>query len=206
MAMQSIGIILNGVTGRMGNNQHLVRSILAIMQQGGIKVSDDLTLMPDPILTGRSEARLRALAEKYSAPGMKLAYSIDLNQQLADKRYAVFFDASGTLQRAGFIERAVKHGKAIYCEKPTAVVTSEALRLADVCEKAGVKNGCVQDKLWLPGLRKIQMLKEQNFFGKILSVRGEFGYWVFTGHIGDQPAQRPSWTPFAIHANRSPLG
>lgn len=193
MAIRPIGIILNGVTGRMGTNQHLVRSILAIMQQGGIKVSDDLTLMPDPILTGRNEAKLKALADKYSTPAIKLAYSTDLDKALADKRYEVFFDASGTLQRAGFIERAVKHGKAIYCEKPTAVVTSEALRLAEVCEKAGVKNGCVQDKLWLPGLRKLAMLKEQGFFGKILSVRGEFGYWVFTGHVADQPAQRPSW-------------
>ncbi len=193
MTIRPIGIILNGVTGRMGTNQHLVRSILAIMQQGGIKVSDDLTLMPDPILTGRSAAKLKGLAEKYSTNGIKLAHTTDLDQVLADQRYAVFFDASGTLQRAGFIERAVAHNKAIYCEKPTAVVTSEALRLAELCEQAGVKNGCVQDKLWLPGLRKLQMLKEQNFFGKILSVRGEFGYWVFTGHVGDQQAQRPSW-------------
>ena len=144
-------------------------------------------------VTGRNEAKLKALAEKYSTPAIKLAWSTDLDKALAEKRYEVFFDASGTLQRASFIERAVKHGKAIYCEKPTAVVTSEALRLAEVCEKAGVKNGCVQDKLWLPGLRKLGMLKEQGFFGKILSVRGEFGYWVFTGHVGDQPAQRPSW-------------
>ena len=115
MTIRPIGIILNGVTGRMGTNQHLVRSILAIMQQGGIKVSDDLTLMPDPILTGRSEAKLKGLAEKYSTGDSKLAYTTDLDKVLADKRYEVFFDASGTLQRAGFIERAVKHGKAIYC-------------------------------------------------------------------------------------------
>ena len=193
MTTRTIGIILNGVTGRMGTNQHLVRSILAIMQQGGIKVSDDLTLMPDPILTGRNAAKLKGLCDRYSTSAIKLAYSTDLAQVLADKRYEVFFDSSGTLQRAAFVEQAAAAGKAIYCEKPTAITTAEALRLAEVCEKAGVKNGVVQDKLWLPGLRKLQMLKEQDFFGKILSVRGEFGYWVFTGHVGDQPAQRPSW-------------
>ena len=194
MTTQQIGIILNGVTGRMGTNQHLVRSILAIIRQGGIRVSDDLTLMPDPILTGRSEAKLKALSEQHScAKTGAIKYTTDLAKVMADPHYAIFFDSSGTLQRAGFVEQAVKARKAIYCEKPTAVETAEAVRLADLCEKAGLKNGVVQDKLWLPGLRKLQMLKEQGFFGKILSVRGEFGYWVFTGHVGDQPAQRPSW-------------
>ncbi len=194
MAIKRIGIILNGVTGRMGTNQHLHRSIVAIMKQGGVKVSDDLTLMPDPILTGRSANKLQALSDRFSAEaGAKLPISTDLDACLADPKYEIFFDASGTLQRAGFIEKAVKAKKAIYCEKPTAVTTSEALRLASVCEQGGVKNGVVQDKLWLPGLRKFQMLKDQGFFGKILSVRGEFGYWVFEGHVKDQPAQRPSW-------------
>jgi predicted dehydrogenase len=194
MTVQKIGIILNGVTGRMGTNQHLVRSILAIMRQGGIKVSDELTLMPDPILTGRSENKLKDLSEKHSCEKTgKLKYSTDLAKVIADPAYPIFFDSSGTLQRAGFIEQAVKAKKSIYCEKPTAVETKEAMRVAKLCEDAGVKNGVVQDKLWLPGLRKLQMLKEQGFFGKILSVRGEFGYWVFTGHVGDQPAQRPSW-------------
>jgi predicted dehydrogenase len=194
MAIRRIGIILNGVTGRMGTNQHLHRSIVAIMKQGGVKVSDDLTLMPDPILTGRSANKLQALSDRFSAEaGAKLPISTDLDACLADPKYEIFFDASGTLQRAGFIEKAVKAKKAIYCEKPTAVTTSEALRLAAVCEKGGVKNGVVQDKLWLPGLRKFQMLKDQGFFGKILSVRGEFGYWVFEGTGFDLPAQRPSW-------------
>jgi predicted dehydrogenase len=194
MAVKTIGIILNGVTGRMGTNQHLVRSILAIIRQGGIKVSDDLVLMPDPILTGRSEAKLKALSEKHSdAKTGPIKYSTDIDKALADKRYEIFFDSSGTLQRAGFVEKAVKAKKAIYCEKPTAVTTAEAMRLSKLCTDAGLKNGVVQDKLWLPGLRKLQMLKDQDFFGKILSVRGEFGYWVFEGHVKDQPAQRPSW-------------
>jgi predicted dehydrogenase len=189
METKRIGIIMNGVTGRMGMNQHLIRSILAIMQQGGVKVSDDLTLMPDPILTGRSEDKLRDLAQKHGVA----KYTTDLDAALADPAYEIFFDASGTLQRARFVEMAVKARKAIYCEKPTAVETSEALRLAKLCEDAGVKNGVVQDKLWLPGIRKFKVLRDQGFFGKILSVRGEFGYWVFTGENEDQPAQRPSW-------------
>ena len=195
METRTLGIILNGVTGRMGTNQHLIRSILAIIKQGGIKVNDSLRLMPDPILTGRNVEKLKSLAETHGPGiiGKPLKYTTDLQSALDDDNYPIFFDASGTLQRAGFVEMAVKAGKAIYCEKPTAVAYSEALRLAKICEDAGVKNGVVQDKLWLPGLRKIRMLKQQGFFGDILSVRGDFGYWVFTGEIDDQPAQRPSW-------------
>lgn len=189
MQVRNIGIIMNGVTGRMGTNQHLKRSIMAIRQQGGIKVSDDLVLMPDPILTGRNANKVEALAKSVGVE----KWTTDLDSVLSDKKYEIFFDASGTLQRAGFIERAAKAKKAIYCEKPTAITTAEALRLAKVCEDAGIKNGVVQDKLWLPGLRKFLMLKDQGFFGDILSVRGEFGYWVFTGEHYDQPAQRPSW-------------
>jgi predicted dehydrogenase len=189
METKRIGIIMNGVTGRMGTNQHLIRSILAIMQQGGVKVNDELTLMPDPILTGRNEDKVRALAQKHGVA----KYSTNIDAVLADPSYEIFFDASGTLQRAGFVEKAVKAKKAIYCEKPTAVETKEAMRLAKLCEDAGVKNGVVQDKLWLPGIRKFKVLRDQGFFGRILSVRGEFGYWVFTGLDEDQPAQRPSW-------------
>ena len=195
METRKIGIILNGVTGRMGTNQHLVRSILAIMKQGGVKVSDELRLMPEPILTGRNGDKLKALAETHGQAivGKTLKWTTDLSAALGDSANSIFFDASGTLQRARFVEMAVKAGKSIYCEKPTAVATSEALRLAKLCEDAKLKNGVVQDKLWLPGMRKIQMLRQQGFFGDVLSVRGEFGYWVFTGEVADQPAQRPSW-------------
>jgi predicted dehydrogenase len=189
METKRIGIIMNGVTGRMGTNQHLIRSIKAIRDQGGIKISDDLRLMPDPILTGRNLNKLRALAERTGVT----RYTTDVDAALANPEDEIFFDASGTLQRAAFVERAVAAGKHIYCEKPTAVETTEALRLAKVCEDAGVKNGVVQDKLWLSGIRKFRQLRDQGFFGRILSVRGEFGYWVFTGHDEDQPAQRPSW-------------
>jgi predicted dehydrogenase len=197
MEIRRIGIIMNGVTGRMGTNQHLARSITQIIKQGGIQVSNDLILMPDPILTGRRDYALKALAEQYGqeARGEAYQYTTDVQGALDGKYgdYEIFFDASGTLQRAHFVEVAVKAGKAIYCEKPTATTTAEAVRLAKLVADAGLKNGVVQDKLWLPGLRKVRMLKELGFFGKILSVRGEFGYWVFTGMDYDQPAQRPSW-------------
>jgi len=195
METRTIGVILNGVTGRMGTNQHLVRSILAIVKQGGVKVSDRLRLIPEPILCGRNAEKLAALAQTHGPPaiGEPLQWTTDLTSALGEKKYEIFFDASGTLQRAGFVEMAVKAGKSIYCEKPTAVETTEALRLARLCERAGLKNGVVQDKLWLPGMRKLQMLRGQGFFGDILSARGQFGYWVFTGHDANQPPQRPSW-------------
>ena len=199
METRRIGIVMNGVTGRMGTNQHLVRSITAIIQQGGVRVSPELTLMPDPILTGRNENKLRALAEAHgpTATGKPYAYTTDVQGAIDGKHgeYELFFDASGTLQRAKFLEMAAAsdHIKAVYCEKPTATETKEAIRLADLVEKAGKKNGVVQDKLWLPSFRKVAMLRDMGFFGEILSVRGEFGYWVFTGLDPDQPAQRPSW-------------
>lgn len=180
---------MNGVTGRMGTNQHLVRSVLAIREQGGVILEDGRTLMPDPVLTGRNEEKLKALAEKYGVE----KYSTDLDAVLADDSYSIFFDASGTPYRVGFLERAIAAGKHLYCEKPTAVDPAEAYRIAEVAEAAGVKNGTVQDKLWLPGIQAFLKLKEEGFFGDLLSVRGEFGYWVFSGHDEDQPAQRPSW-------------
>jgi predicted dehydrogenase len=195
MATESIGIILSGVTGRMGTNQHLVRSILAIMQQGGLDLGDGRRLMPRPLLVGRSAHKLERLAETHGPPvtGAPLDWTTDLDAALQNDDYPIFFDASSTLQRVDFVKRAVQANKAIYCEKPSATTTAEALELARLCEQRGVKNGVVQDKLWLPGMRKLAMLKQQGFFGRMLSVRGEFGYWVFTGHVDDQPAQRPSW-------------
>jgi predicted dehydrogenase len=189
MSVQRVGVILSGVTGRMGANQHLARSIVAIMKQGGIKVSDDLSIMPDPILVGRNENKLKALAEAHGG----LKYSTHLDAVLGDAKYPVFFDASATQLRKPFVEKAAAAKKSIYCEKPTADNLADALSLATTCENAGVKNGVVQDKLWLPGIRKLKQLIDSDYFGKILAVRGEFGYWVFTGHVHDQPCQRPSW-------------
>ncbi|MFW5846189.1 MAG: Gfo/Idh/MocA family protein, partial [Planctomycetota bacterium] len=188
MSTESLGIILNGVTGRMGTNQHLIRSILAIREQGGVQIGDR-RIVPEPILTGRNPDKVQRLA---AAQGLQ-RWSTDLDAVLADADYPVFFDASGTPYRVDFVERAIAAGKHVYCEKPTATTSAAALALAETAERAGVKNGVVQDKLWLPGLRKLRLLIDQGFFGRIFSVRGEFGYWVFTGEHDEQPSQRPSW-------------
>ena len=178
---------MNGVTGRMGLNQHLVRSIVAIRQQGGVPMPDGTRLMPDPILVGRDERKLRALANKYGIDRI----STDLEKALANENDPIYFDATLTQVRAANVRRAIERGKHIYCEKPISVSTEEALDLARLAEQAGVKHGVVQDKLFLPGIRKLKRLVDSGFFGRILSVRGEFGYWVFEGDW--QPAQRPSW-------------
>jgi predicted dehydrogenase len=187
MKEHKIGIIMNGVTGRMGTNQHLIRSIDAIIKQGGVRVSPSEVIMPDPILVGRSEDKLKELCARTSVK----KYTTDLDKVLADKSYSVYFDSQVTGRRADGVRKAVAAGKHIYCEKPIAVDVKTAVELYELCKKAGVKNGVVQDKLWLPGLLKIKRLREAGFFGKILSVRGEFGYWVFEGT--SIPAQRPSW-------------
>jgi len=195
METRSIGIAMSGVTGRMGTNQHLLRSILEIIKQGGVQVSPALTLMPAPVLVGRNADKLRLLAESYGPPviGAPLKFSTAAESVISSDDIEVVFDASMTRYRAQFIELAAKHNKHVYCEKPTATTTQGALALAKLVEDQGLKNGVVQDKLWLPGIRKLRLLIEQGFFGEILSVRGEFGYWVFTGEHPDQPPQRPSW-------------
>jgi len=188
MKTHKIGIIMNGVTGRMGTNQHLYRSIAAIIKQGGVKISDDEVIMPDPILVGRNENKLRQIA---AISGINPKISTDLKKCLADPQYTVYFDSQTTDRRMEGVKQAIAAGKHIYCEKPTAVKASDALELYTLAKKAGVKNGVVQDKLWLPGIMKLKQLIASGFFGEILSVRGEFGYWVFEGDI--VPAQRPSW-------------
>ncbi len=187
MKIYKIGIIMNGVTGRMGTNQHLMRSIVEIIRQGGVKVGDDEVIMPDPVLVGRNMAKLEKLREMSGVQKI----TTNLDEVLADPDYSIYFDAQTTGRRADAVRKAVAAGKHIYCEKPTATGTDVALELYEICRKAGVKNGVVQDKLWLPGLIKLKRLIEIGFFGEILSVRGEFGYWVFEGHT--IPAQRPSW-------------
>jgi len=178
---------MNGVTGRMGTNQHLIRSIAAIRQQGGVPLPDGDALFPDPILVGRSEHKLQALAQKHGIE----RWSTNLEQCLADPRDTIYFDAQTTTRRAAGVRAAIAAGKHVYCEKPIATDVETALDLARRARGAGVKNGVVQDKLWLPGLLKLKRLIDGGFFGRILSVRGEFGYWVFEGDW--QPAQRPSW-------------
>ncbi|MCU0797291.1 MAG: Gfo/Idh/MocA family oxidoreductase [Akkermansiaceae bacterium] len=187
MKEHRIGIIMNGVTGRMGTNQHLLRSIDAIIKQGGVRIGPEETIMPDPILVGRSETKLKELISRSSVT----KYTTDLDSVMNDPAYEIYFDAQSTLRRFDAVKQAAAAGKHVYCEKPTAIRTEDAYELYRICRDAGVKNGVVQDKLWLPGLVKFKRLQENGFFGEILSVRGEFGYWVFEGHT--IPPQRPSW-------------
>jgi predicted dehydrogenase len=186
-----IGIIMHGVTGRMGMNQHLVRSILEIRKQGGVLLKDGTRLMPDPLLVGRNAAKIEALARQHGVS----RWTADLDAALASSEDQVFFDAASTQLRPRLLKRAIKAGKHVYCEKPVSTTVAEAMDLYRAARKARIKHGVVQDKLWLPGLLKLAKLREQGFFGKILSVRGEFGYWVFEGdpQSGRPAAQRPSW-------------
>lgn len=195
MTDRVLNVAMHGVTGRMGTNQHLIRSVLAIMRQGGVKLHSGERCQLKPILIGRSANKLQHLAKTVAKAeiGAELEYSTDLDGILADPKIDLVFDASSTQLRPEIVRKAIQNGKPVYCEKPIATSAAEANELADLCDKHGVKNGVVQDKLWLPGIRKLRLLREQGFFGKILSVRGEFGYWVFSGLDADQPAQRPSW-------------
>ncbi|KPJ76230.1 MAG: oxidoreductase [Deltaproteobacteria bacterium SG8_13] len=187
MKKHKIGIIMNGVTGRMGTNQHLLRSIAAFIQEGGLPIAPGEVIVPDPILVGRNADKLKKLC---SLSGVEKC-TTDLDACLKDKSYQIYFDAQITGLRAASVRKAIEAGKHIYCEKPTATDTQTAMELYRLCTDAGLKNGVVQDKLWLPGLVKLRRLKENGFFGSILTVRIEFGYWVFEGH--SIPAQRPSW-------------
>jgi predicted dehydrogenase len=188
VATQRLGIIMNGVTGRMGLNQHLVRSIVAIRQQGGVALPNGDRVMPDPILVGRNAEKVQALARQH---GIERS-TTDLDAALKNPDDTVFFDAATTQMRADLLTRAIQAGKHVYCEKPIADTLEKAIAVAKLVSGNKVKHGVVQDKLFLPGLRKIKLLRDSGFFGRILSVRGEFGYWVFEGDWG-QPAQRPSW-------------
>ncbi|WUH79000.1 Gfo/Idh/MocA family oxidoreductase [Streptomyces sp. NBC_00435] len=187
MERRTIKIAMNGVTGRMGYRQHLVRSLLALREQGGLDLGDGTALWPEPVLIGRREAALRAIAEKHGLEHV----STDLSAVLADPEVEIYFDAQVTSAREAAVRQAIAAGKHVYCEKPTALTFESSLELARLADAAGIKHGVVQDKLFLPGLLKLKRLIDGGFFGEILSVRGEFGYWVFEGDW--QPAQRPSW-------------
>jgi predicted dehydrogenase len=187
VSSRQVGIIMHGITGRMGYNQHLVRSILAIREQGGVTLSNGERAMPDPILVGRNIEKVSALAARHGIQRV----AKDIDSALANPDDTIFFDAGSTQMRVPLLQRAIEAGKHVYCEKPLSETLEESLSLARLAAARGVKSGVVQDKLYLPGLRKLRMLKDAGFFGRLLSVRGEFGYWVFEGDL--QPAQRPSW-------------
>lgn len=187
MKTHKVGIIMNGVTGRMGTNQHLLRSIAAIIKEGGVKVNPTEVIVPDPILVGRNETKLKQLCEQSGVE----KYTTDLDSVMKDDHYQIYFDSQTTSRRAQGVKDAAAAGKHVYCEKPTAVDVETAVELSDICKKAGVKNGVVQDKLWLPGLAKLQRVIDSGTLGRVFSVTGDFGYWVFEGD--SIPAQRPSW-------------
>jgi predicted dehydrogenase len=187
MAIQRLGLIMHGVTGRMGMNQHLIRSIVAIRNQGGVALANGDKVMPDPILIGRNADKMEALARTHNIA----RWGTDLAAALANPGDTVFFDAGTTRMRPTLLAQALRAGKHVYCEKPIATNLGEAVEICKMAQASGLKHGAVQDKLFLPGLRKLDMLKRAGFFGRILSVRIEFGYWVFEGDL--QPIQRPSW-------------
>jgi predicted dehydrogenase len=187
MARKVLHVALNGVTGRMGYRQHLVRSLLSIREQGGVPLAGGGTVYPEPILVGRSEARLREIAERHGLP----RWSTSLDEVLSDPEVEVYFDAQVTSARVASLGRAIAAGKHVYTEKPVADSLDGATALARAAREAGIVNGVVQDKLFLPGVIKLRRLVRAGFFGRVLSVRLEFGYWVFEGD--EIPAQRPSW-------------
>ncbi|MEA5367662.1 Gfo/Idh/MocA family oxidoreductase [Amycolatopsis sp., V23-08] len=187
MTSRTLGVVLNGVTGRMGYRQHLVRSVLAIREQGGVLLADGSRVQLEPLLVGRSDGKLSEIARRHGLT----RWTTDLDTALADADFPLYFDSQLTSVREKAIARAIDAGKHIYTEKPLAESVEGALTLARQAAAAGVKNGVVHDKLYLPGLRKLARLVDSGFFGRILSVRGEFGYWVFEGDW--QSAQRPSW-------------
>lgn len=187
MATRRLGLVMHGVTGRMGLNQHLIRSILAIREQGGVLLADGSRVMPDPVLVGRDAAKIEALARAHGIA----RFGTDVDAALADPDNAVFFDAGTTQMRPTLLAKALRAGKHVYCEKPIATSLGEAIELCRLAQASGLKHGAVQDKLFLPGLRKLDMLRRAGFFGRMLAVRIDFGYWVFEGDL--QPIQRPSW-------------
>ncbi|UMP06501.1 Gfo/Idh/MocA family protein [Amycolatopsis sp. EV170708-02-1] len=187
MTTRKLGVVMNGVTGRMGYRQHLVRSVLAIREAGGVELADGSRVQLEPVLVGRNADKLEEIATRHGLT----RWTTDLDAALGDEDLPLYFDAQLTAVREKSIVRAIDAGKHIYTEKPVAESVEGALALARHAEAAGVKNGVVHDKLYLPGLLKLKRLIDSGFFGQILSVRGEFGYWVFEGDW--QSAQRPSW-------------
>ena len=187
MASSVLRIAMNGITGRMGYRQHLVRSILPIRDAGGVELPDGSRVQVEPILVGRNEAKVRQIAAQHGVEH----WTTDADAVIADPSVDIYFDAQVTSRRAAALTAAMRAGKHIYTEKPTAETLDEAVQLARLARDAGITAGVVHDKLYLPGLVKLRRLVDEGFFGRILSLRGEFGYWVFEGD--GQPAQRPSW-------------
>jgi predicted dehydrogenase len=186
MASHTIGIIVNGATGRIGSTQHLANALIPIIAEGGLAVGDD-RWVPRLLLTGRDAGRLAAVARSH-----KLAdWTTDLDTALADPAYTVFFDAAATQGRVAVLEKAIAAGKHVYCEKPVAPTAAQGLALLRAAQRRGIKHGVVEDKIHLPGLQKLAALTRGGELGRAVGFRLEFGWWVFDG--SQQPCQRPSW-------------
>ena len=187
--LDAIRVVMNGVTGRMGYNQHLVRSVLAINDDGGVRLSGGRAVRLEPVLVGRSDAKLRGIAERHGIQ----AWTTSLAEALETVKGGggIYFDAQVTSRRHDAVMAAIESGAHVYVEKPSGATSHEAAELARAADHAGVRHGVVQDKLFLPGLRALKSLIDGGFFGRVLSVRGEFGYWVFEGDW--RVPQRPSW-------------
>ena len=186
MPDRKIGVVIDGATGRLGSTQHL-RALLDIRREGGLSLKSGNRLMPEPLLLGRNREKLAALADKSGG----LRWSIDRDACLADPAIDIYFDATATGGRPDRARASFAAKKHVYLEKPIAQNLEDALALARAAESAGRKGGVVQDKLFLPGLKKLRKLYDSNFFGRVLSIRLDFGWWVFDGDLF--PAQRPSW-------------
>ena len=186
MATKTIGIILNGATGRICSTQHLANALIPMRAEGGLPVGDDM-LLPRLLLAGRNAERLAAVATTHAVAD----WTTDLDAALSDPAYAIFFDAAATHQRAGVLAKAIAAGKHIYSEKPVAPTVAEGLALLQQAQMRGLKHGAVEDKIHLPGLQKLAQLTGNGELGRIVGFRLEFGWWVFDGI--EQPSQRPSW-------------
>ena len=187
MADRDVGIIFNGATGRLAQHQHLRNALLPIIEEGGITARNGDRIVPRVVLAGRDEQRLSTVAETSGIAD----YTTDLAKLLDDPAYPVYFDVASTGGRAERLQQAIAAGKHVYTDKPLAGSLAEAITVVRAAEQAGCKHGMVCDKIFLPGLIKLKELFEQDFFGRVLSIRLEFGWWIFDGET--TPAQRASW-------------
>ena len=187
MATRRIGIILHGATSRIGTTQHLMNSLLPIRAEGGLPLANGDRLVPDPILVGRTADKLEALAQRLGVT----RWTTDLDAALANPEDELFFECAFGGGRPELARRALAAGKHIYLEKPVAETLAEVVALRADAEAAGAKHAVMQDKIHLPGLAKLKTVLNLGSLGRLLSMKLEFGWWVFDGeHI---PAQRTSW-------------
>ena len=186
MATQRLGVILSGVTGRIGVNQHLGRALVPL-RDTPIVLANGNHLVIDPVLVGRNAAKLEQVAKRFGIE----RWTTDLDAALSDTRDTLFFESATTNLRFDNVRRALAAGKHVFCDKPLSPTHAQALQLTEIAQRARLKNGVVMANLWLPGLRKLKTLTDAGFFGRVLHIRGEHGYWVFEGD--GRPGQRPSW-------------